>query len=198
VKRAIDVVGAIVGLLLSLPVLLVVGIAIRLDSPGRILFAHTRVGRNGRPFRCYKLRTMCHDAETQLARDEALMSAYRENGFKLPAHADHRVTALGRFLRTTSIDELPQFWNVLLGDMSLVGPRPIVAAELGHYEPHRERLLSMKPGLTGAWAVSGRSRIGYPHRASIELGYVHNWSIGGDLKILAQTVGVVLQRRGAY
>ena len=197
-KRAIDVVGAIVGLLLSAPVVLLLAVAIRLDSPGRVVFAQSRVGRGGRPFRCFKLRTMCADAESRLNGDHALRAAYELNHFKLPPHADDRITPLGRFLRTTSLDELPQFWNVLRGDMSLVGPRPVVASELVHYGATRDVLLSVRPGLTGAWAVRGRSRIGYPERAAIELGYARSWTIRGDVAIMFRTIGVVLQRRGAY
>ena len=198
IKRMVDIVGALVGLVLALPVLLLVALAIKLDSRGRVIFAQDRVGRGGRMFRCYKLRTMCADAETVLERDPVLLTHYRSNAFKIPVHEDHRVTAFGRFLRTTSLDEVPQFWNVLRGEMSLVGPRPIVAKELVHYGPQQAALLSMKPGLTGAWAVRGRSEIGYPERAAIELGYVRSWSLRGDLMILARTVRVVLLRRGAY
>ena len=197
-KRTIDVIGAVVGLVLAGPLLLLLAIAIRLDSPGRVVFAQTRVGRGGRPFRCFKLRTMCADAESRLDRDHTLRAAYESNHFKLPAHADDRITPLGRFLRTTSLDELPQFWNVLRGDMSLVGPRPVVTSELVHYAATRDVLLSVRPGLTGAWAVRGRSRIGYPERAAIELSYARSWTIRGDLAIMVRTVGVVLQRRGAY
>jgi lipopolysaccharide/colanic/teichoic acid biosynthesis glycosyltransferase len=196
-KRVLDVLGALVGLLLALPVLLLVAVAIKLDSRGRVIFAQDRVGRGGRLFRCYKLRTMCEDAELRLLKDAALLASYESNHFKLPVEADARVTGLGRLLRTTSLDEIPQFWNVLRGDMSLVGPRPVVPTELTHYGSTRDVLLSVRPGLTGAWAVRGRSRIGYPERASIELGYARSWTIRGDLVILVKTVGVVLQRRGA-
>jgi lipopolysaccharide/colanic/teichoic acid biosynthesis glycosyltransferase len=196
-KRVLDVVGALVGLLLAAPILAILAVAIKLDSRGRVFFAQDRVGRGGRLFRCYKLRTMCEDAESRLESDEALRARYESNHFKLPLESDTRVTGLGRLLRTTSLDELPQFWNVLRGDMSLVGPRPVVPSELSHYAATRDVLLSVRPGLTGAWAVRGRSRIGYPERASIELGYARSWTIRGDLVILVRTVGVVLQRRGA-
>jgi lipopolysaccharide/colanic/teichoic acid biosynthesis glycosyltransferase len=187
-----------VGLVLSAPLLLILAPLIKLDSPGPVVFAQMRVGRGGRLFRCYKLRTMCADAEHVLARDETLRAAYMAHGFKLPCHVDRRVTPLGRFLRTASLDELPQFWNVLCGDMSLVGPRPIVEAELAHYPGEDRRiLLSVRPGLTGAWAVAGRSLIGYPQRADIELGYVRHWSISRDVAILAQTVVTVAARDGA-
>ncbi len=198
VKRALDVAGAVVGLLLAAPLLVVLAIAVKLASPGPVLFGQKRIGQRGRRFTCYKLRTMCADAETRLAADDDLRASYEANHFKLPARHDPRVTALGRFLRITSLDELPQFWNVLRGDMSLVGPRPIVEAELGHYGASRDVLLAVKPGLTGAWAVQGRSRIGYPMRARIELDYARSWTLRGDLAIMLRTVGVVLQRRGAY
>jgi len=197
-KRAIDVTGAAIGLVLALPVLLVLAALIKLDSPGSVFFAHDRIGSGGRRFRCYKLRTMCADAEARLHSDPSLREAHRANHFKLPAHVDERITALGRFLRTTSLDEIPQFWNVLRGDMSLVGPRPVVADELVHYGSGRTLLLSVRPGVTGAWAVCGRSSIGYPQRATVELDYVRHWTLGRDLRILVRTVGVVLQRRGAY
>ncbi|GLC27471.1 hypothetical protein rosag_39840 [Roseisolibacter agri] len=198
VKRALDVAGALVGLVLAAPLLVVLALAVKLASPGPVLFGQKRIGQGGRRFTCYKLRTMCADAETRLATDHDLRATYEANHFKLPAHHDPRVTALGRFLRMTSLDELPQFWNVLRGDMSLVGPRPIVEAELGHYGASRDVLLAVKPGLTGAWAVQGRSRIGYPMRARIELDYARSWTLRGDLAIMLRTVGVVLQRRGAY
>jgi len=197
-KRSVDVLGAATALVLLAPVLLVLALLIRAGSPGRPIFAHERIGRNGRRFRCYKLRTMCADAEAQLDEDGALRSAYRANHFKLPATADPRVTPLGRFLRKSSLDEIPQFWNVLRGDMSLVGPRPVVEAELAHYGAARDTLLTVRPGITGAWAVRGRSRIGYPERARIELDYVRSWTTRRDLVILLRTFGVVMQRRGAY
>lgn len=197
-KRAVDIVGALLGLALSTPLLLLLAPLLRLEAEGSILFGQARVGRGGRIFRCYKLRTMCADAETQLVDDPALRADYEANGFKLPAGADHRVTPFGRLLRVTSVDEIPQFWNVLRGDMSLVGPRPIVPNELSHYARREEILLSVRPGLTGAWAVRGRSRIGYPERAAIELEYVQCWTLWGDLAILARTIIAVLQRRGAY
>ncbi len=197
-KRVIDVVGAVVGLLLSVPVLLVLALAIRIDSPGRVLFAQARVARGGRLFRCYKLRTMCTNAEERLQADRALRESYVANGYKLPVDCDPRVTRFGRLLRATSLDELPQLWNVLKGDMSLVGPRPVVEEELAHYGAARDLLLTVRPGITGAWAVRGRSRIGYPERAAIELDYVQSWTTRGDLAILLRTFGVVLQRRGAY
>lgn len=198
VKRSIDVVGAVVGLAVTSPLVAVFAVMMRVTSPGPLFFAHTRVGRDGRRFRCYKIRTMCADAESQLLDDPSLHATYRANGYKLPSHADARVTPLGRFMRMSSLDELPQFWNVLRGDMALVGPRPIVDGELEHYAPRDRRLLlSVRPGITGAWAVSGRSRIGYPLRAEMELEYVRRWSAWRDLTILVRTVAAVVVRRGA-
>jgi lipopolysaccharide/colanic/teichoic acid biosynthesis glycosyltransferase len=197
-KRTIDVIGGVVGLALFALPLAVLAVLIRLGSRGRPIFAHERIGRGGRPFRCYKLRTMCVDAEARLADDGPLRDAYHAHHFKLPTGADPRVTPLGRFLRMSSLDEIPQFWNVIRGDMSLVGPRPVVPNELTHYATTRDVLLSVRPGLTGAWAVRGRSRVGYPQRAGIELEYVRSWTLAGDFAILLRTIGVVLQRKGAY
>ncbi|HEY0777086.1 MAG TPA: sugar transferase [Gemmatirosa sp.] len=198
IKRLLDVVVAGVGLVVSAPLLLVLAALVRLSSPGPIFFAQARVGQGGRVFRCYKLRTMRNDAESLLRSDPELRATYERNGFKIPCDADHRVTGIGRFLRLTSCDEIPQLWNVLKGEMSLVGPRPLVARELSHYPgADRDLLLSVRPGLTGAWAVGGRSRVGYPRRAAMELDYVRHWSLGRDLRILFRTVGAVLARRGA-
>jgi lipopolysaccharide/colanic/teichoic acid biosynthesis glycosyltransferase len=157
------------------------------------------VGAKGRLFRCFKFRSMKRDAEQILRADAALCQKYLTNHFKLPEHEDPRLTRVGRFLRKTSLDELPQLINVLLGQMSLVGPRPIVPAELDHYR-HEAALvfMSLKPGITGAWAVSGRSEIGYPDRALLELEYIRRWSLLSDIAILVRTVPAVLRRRGAH
>ena len=197
-KRVFDVVFASLALVLVAPLLLLLAIAIRIDSPGQVLFSQPRVGRGGKLFACYKLRTMCKDAEARLHADPLLRAAYLANHFKLPSASDARVTRLGRFLRVSSLDELPQLWNVIRGDMSLVGPRPIVAQELFQYgAADRAVLLSMRPGITGAWAVAGRSRIVYPRRAAIEVAYVRAWSLRRDAMILLKTVSAVMQRRGA-
>ena len=193
VKRAVDVAGALVGIALAAPLMLVVAALIRMESKGWPLFRHTRVGRGGVRFGCLKLRTMFEDAEARLDADEALYGDYLRNNYKIPEDQDPRVTRLGRFLRRTSLDEVPQFWNVLVGDMSLVGPRPIVPTEVEHYAGARQRLLlTMRPGVTGAWAVSGRHAIGYPERAAVELSYVRGWSLRNDAVILAKTVTAVL------
>ena len=192
-KRVLDVSVASIGLTLALPLLAVAALAIRLESAGSPFFGHQRVGRGGRRFFCWKLRTMSQDAEARLQDDAALMDAYQRSDFKLPDDRDPRVTRVGRLLRKTSIDEIPQLWNVLIGEMSLVGPRPLVPDELRHFQGHVLALLSARPGLTGAWAVSGRHSVGYPKRAEIELRYVRRLSIRQDLAILVRTVGAVLK-----
>jgi exopolysaccharide production protein ExoY len=188
-KRGMDITGALVGIVVSAPVMLVLAALIRLESKGWPFFLHTRVTRDGHRFGCLKLRTMHADAEAQLEADDALYDNYVRNNYKIPEDQDPRVTRLGRFLRRTSLDEVPQFWNVLVGEMSLIGPRPLVPSELEHYTGARQRLLlSMRPGLTGAWAVSGRHAVGYPERSEIELGYVRRWSLRGDLRVLVRTL----------
>jgi lipopolysaccharide/colanic/teichoic acid biosynthesis glycosyltransferase len=191
-KRALDVVGAGLGLIVLSPVMLLMAVAIRLESRGPALFKHWRVGRDGRRFACLKFRTMQADAEAVLARDAELKALYREHNYKLPEEMDPRVTRLGKLLRRSSLDELPQLWNVLVGEMSLVGPRPVVEEELEHYRGSERLLLSVRPGMTGAWAVNGRHHVGYPARSEMELRYVRGWSLGSDLGILVGTVSAVL------
>lgn len=191
-KRAVDVLGATVGLIITAPVLATLFVAICLESPGMPLFRHERVGHRGKRFQCLKLRTMRVGAEEELRGNPTMYEEYRRHHFKIPDAKDPRTTALGRFLRRTSLDELPQLWNVLLGDMSLVGPRPVVEEELALYEGSRDLLLSMRPGITGAWAVNGRHYVGYPRRCEIELQYVRQWNVLTDLKILAATTRAVV------
>jgi exopolysaccharide production protein ExoY len=197
-KRCIDIIGAAVGLLLLSPIFALVAIAIKVESPGPMFFAHSRLGRGGRLFSCWKFRSMHEDAESRLHADEVLRHHYVSNHFKIPHHLDPRITRLGRFLRKSSLDEIPQLWNVLSGDMSLVGPRPIVPLESSHYGDDASVLLSMRPGLTGAWAVYGRNRVGYPMRANVELEYVKNWTLATDLAILARTPHAVFTQSGVY
>jgi exopolysaccharide production protein ExoY len=193
-KRAFDLVASLLGLILVAPVLAVLAALICLESPGPPLFRHERVGLGGRRFGCLKLRTMRTDAEEQLRANPALYDEYRRHHFKIPDDRDPRTTRIGRWLRRTSLDELPQLWNVLVGDMSLVGPRPVVAEELDVYQGSRTLLLSMRPGITGAWAVSGRNCVGYPERCELELNYVREWNAWIDARILVATVGTVLGR----
>jgi exopolysaccharide production protein ExoY len=190
-KRGVDVIGACVALIVIAPVIALLALLIRLESPGSPIFRHTRIGYRGRRFSCLKLRTMRAGAEDYLKSDSELYENYKRNHFKLPDGGDPRVTAFGRFLRRTSLDELPQLWNVLVGDMSLVGPRPVVEEELDLYGRSRELLLSVRPGLTGAWAVNGRHDIGYPDRCEIELDYVRGWTLVRDAHIVLKTVRVL-------
>jgi len=197
-KRLLDVVCSGVALLLLSPLMAVLAIAVRLESPGPAVFGQKRLGRHGRVFKCLKFRSMHTNAEQLLRSDPELYDLYVRNDFKLPEELDKRITRLGRFLRRTSLDELPQLWNVFRGDMSLVGPRPIVVEELRHYDNEEPLFLSLKPGITGAWQVNGRSSVAYPARAELELQYVQTWSLGKDLSILARTVPAVLAQRGAH
>lgn len=192
VKRVVDLVGTIVALAVTAPLMLLVAVAIRVESRGPVLFRHWRVGKNGRGFHCLKFRTMREDAEEILQGDEDLKRLYRENHYKLPDDLDPRVTRFGRFLRRTSLDELPQLFNVLVGDMSLVGPRPVIDEELEHYRGSERLLLSVRPGMTGEWAVNGRHHVGYPARAELELRYVRRWSVLRDVGILLGTVSAVM------
>jgi exopolysaccharide biosynthesis polyprenyl glycosylphosphotransferase len=197
-KRAMDIIGASVMLVLLAPLLAVVALLVSLDSPGPVVFAQRRLGRFGRPIRCYKFRSMYVDAEARLLRDSELFRRYVAHDYKLPASIDTRITPIGHFLRRTSLDELPQLWNVLKGDMSLVGPRPIVPDEIHHYNGEGPLLLSLKPGITGAWQVGGRSSLTYPKRAAVELEYVEGWSLWRDIGILLRTFPAVVASRGAH
>jgi len=198
-KRCLDALGSGVGLVLLMPVFAAVGLTIRLSSPGPVFFSHLRIGQHGRPFRIVKFRTMRGDAEEVLRRDTALWEKYVANDFKLPPGEDPRITRIGRWLRKTSLDELPQLWNVFKGEMSLVGPRPIVKAELEQwYGQQATELLSVPPGMTGLWQVAGRSDIRYPGRVELELQYVRTQSIFMDLKLLFWTALQVLKGKGAH
>ena len=197
-KRALDILGGAVILVVLAPLLAIIAALVVLDSPGPALFCQRRLGKFGRPIRCLKFRSMDVDAEARLRSDPVLYRQYVEHDYKLPATIDTRITRIGHFLRRTSLDELPQLWNVLKGDMSLVGPRPIVAEEINHYNGEGPLLLSLKPGMTGAWQVMGRSAVAYPERVAVELDYVEGWSLWRDLAILVRTIPAVLGGRGAY
>jgi len=197
VKRLMDFVGAVVLLALLAPLLTLIAILIKIDSRGPVLFAHRRLGREGKHFDCLKFRTMEVDAEQRVFTDEKLRHHYVSNDFKIPLHLDPRITRLGRFLRRSSIDELPQLWNVVQGEMALVGPRPIVALEATHYGDWLPVLLSVRPGVTGRWAVGGRSHVGYPGRVEVELDYVRSRSLLIDVLILLKTPWAVVTQRGA-
>lgn len=194
-KRCIDIVGALVGLVISIPIIAITAIPLRLESPGPIFFKQKRVGLNGRIFSIYKLRSMYMDAEE---RKKDLMAQNEMNGLMFKMTDDPRITKVGKFIRKTSIDELPQFYNVLKGDMSLVGTRPPTLDEYNQYESHHKRRLSMKPGITGMWQVSGRSNIeDFEDVVKLDVTYIDNWSIWLDIKILCKTVLVVFGHIGA-
>lgn len=198
-KRIIDIVGAIIGLIVSSPLFLCIGIFYLFgDSKGPIFFKQVRVGKHGERFYIYKFRSMIVNAEEKLKADKELYQKYLRNNYKLEPHEDPRITNLGRFLRKTSLDEIPQLINVLKGEMSLVGPRPVVEEELKEYGSEVSKFLSVKPGMTGYWQVSGRSEVGYPERVDVELFYVEHQSLFLDIAILLKTVAMVLLRKGAY
>jgi Undecaprenyl-phosphate galactose phosphotransferase WbaP len=197
-KRMIDIVGALAMLFALMPVMLALALLVRADG-GPVLFRQRRIGAGGKPFMCLKYRTMRTDAEAQLkallARDPEARASW-DSDFKL--RVDPRITRFGGMLRQTSLDELPQLFNVLKGDMSLVGPRPIVAAEVPRYGGAIREYLNCRPGVTGLWQVSGRNDVDYPTRVKLDQTYVRNWSVFADIAILFRTVRVVLRGSGAY
>ena len=195
VKRALDILGAIVGLILTGFLSIVVVPMIYLESPGPVIFTQTRIGLNGRRFKIYKFRSMYMDAEE---RKKELMARNEMDGLMFKVKDDPRITKIGKFIRKTSIDEFPQFFNVLKGEMSLVGTRPPTEDEFMQYEEHHKRRLSLKPGITGLWQVSGRSDIqNFEQVVRLDCEYIDSWSLGLDIKILFQTVLVVLGHKGA-
>ena len=198
-KRTFDLVATISGGLLISPILLAIAIANAISNHGHVFFAHRRIGKNGKEFYCYKFQSMVPDAEAKL---EQYLKSHPEarkeweETFKLTN--DPRVTKLGAFLRKTSLDELPQLWNVIKGDMSLVGPRPIVKKEIPRYGEHFKEYCSVLPGITGMWQASGRSDTTYAERVAMDTWYVHNWSVWLDIMYLAKTFGAVIHSKGAY
>jgi len=199
IKRGADIVVSLVLLVLTAPLFAAVAIINKMTSPGPVLFAQTRLGQNGGTFRLYKFSTMVADAEEVLKRNPGLRRKYLENNYKLPDGEDPRITRVGHFLRATSLDELPQLFNVLRGDMSLVGPRPVVPSEVEKYADYATLFLSAKPGMTGHWQVSGRSEIKeYARRVELDLEYIRDQSLRKDLEILLRTLPSVLLRRGAH
>lgn len=198
-KRAIDLTVALVTLILGLPLMVVIALLVKLTSPGPIFFGHERIGRHGRMFRAWKFRSMHPDADRMLAEYlEKNPEARKEWAETQKLRNDPRVTPLGRFLRKTSLDELPQVWNVIRGDMSIVGPRPIVKAEICRYGNSLRLYTSVKPGLTGLWQVSGRTECSYADRVRFDEFYIRHWSPWLDIYILAKTVIILLKRQGAY
>ena len=198
-KRIFDLVATVIGGLLILPVLLILAVLVGIDNKGGVIFAHRRVGRKGKLFPCYKFQSMVPDAQERLEEYLAQNPEARkewEESFKLTN--DPRVTKLGAFLRKTSLDELPQLWNVLIGDMSLVGPRPIVAKEIERYGDYIREYYMVPPGITGLWQVNGRSDTTYEERVAMDTWYVRNWSVWIDLVYLFKTVKTVFSGKGAY
>ncbi len=194
-KRAVDVAVALVALALLSPVMLVVALAIKVDSPGPVVFRQQRVGRGGRQFSFYKFRSMRADAEDAFWR---LVEMNEVKGPIFKIRQDPRTTRVGRVIRRTSIDELPQLFNVLKGDMSLVGPRPPIPHEVERYEDWHRKRLQVSPGITGLWQVSGRSQLTFDEMVLLDLWYIDNWSLMLDLQIIARTIPAVLLERGAY
>jgi exopolysaccharide biosynthesis polyprenyl glycosylphosphotransferase len=195
-KRAMDITGAGLGLIVLSPVLLLAALAVKLSSPGPVLFRQPRVGRANRQFLMWKLRTMVDGADRM--QDELLHLNEMEGGAMFKMADDPRVTRVGKILRRTSLDELPQLWNVLRGEMSLVGPRPFVVHESEQITGWAGRRLDTTPGITGLWQVLGRNDIPFEEMVKLDYIYVTNWSLWWDIKILCQTLPVVLARRGAY
>lgn len=195
VKRLTDIIGGLVGMLITIVVGILLAPPLLIESPGSLIFKQKRVGKNGRYFDIYKFRSMYKDAEE---RKKQLMEQNEMKGLMFKMTDDPRVTKVGKFIRATSIDELPQFWNVLKGDMSLVGTRPPTVDEFKQYAAHHRRRLSIKPGLTGMWQVSGRSNIeDFEEVVKLDLDYIDNWSLALDLKIIMKTVAVVFMKIGS-
>jgi exopolysaccharide biosynthesis polyprenyl glycosylphosphotransferase len=195
IKRAVDIVGAAVGLTLGAPILGLIALAIRLDSPGPTVFRQTRVGAGGKLFEIYKFRSMREGAEAEL---EQLLELNEADGPIFKIRDDPRLTRVGRFLRRTSLDELPQLWNVLRGEMSLVGPRPPIPSEVEGYQEWHKKRLDGRPGVTGLWQISGRSLLSFDEQVLLDIYYIENWSLWLDFKILLRTVPQVLFGDGAY
>jgi hypothetical protein len=198
-KRLIDLLLIVLSFPIVLPVCAVVSLIIKLTSPGPVFYGHLRVGKNGKSIKCWKFRSMCQDADKKL--DEILahnpeMQKQWERDRKLVD--DPRVTAVGKFIRKTSIDELPQFLNILTGEMSFIGPRPVTQGELVKYGEQADYILSVTPGLSGMWQTSGRSDTEYEERITLDTYYIQNWSIWLDIWLIIKTVWVVFKRKGAY
>lgn len=195
IKRCIDILISGIGCLICLPFFIIIAILIKLDSKGPVFFKHTRVGKHGSELKIYKFRSMVQDAEDAMKRFTPEQKKEFEENFKL--EKDPRVTRVGNILRKTSLDELPQIINILKGEMSIIGPRPIVKTELEKYGKNKEKFLSVAPGLTGYWAANGRSDVSYEERMALELYYVDHRSLLLDLKIFFKTISSVLKGRGA-
>jgi lipopolysaccharide/colanic/teichoic acid biosynthesis glycosyltransferase len=194
-KRTVDIVAGAFALLLLGPLFMGIAVAVWIEDGGSIFFAQTRVGRFGRHFKMYKIRSMCLDAEARLK--ELLASNQHKEGVTFKLKDDPRITRVGKWLRKFSLDELPQFFNVLIGDMSLVGPRPPVPREVAKYSPTDRRRLATKPGITCIWQISGRSEIDFSGQVKLDVDYIESQNFWSDLRILALTIPAVLSGKGA-
>ena len=195
IKRVIDVILASVALILLSPLFAIIAIAIKIDSKGPVFFAHKRIGKNGKIIKLYKFRSMVINAEELIKSfTPEQMREYKEN-YKLTN--DPRITKVGKFLRKTSLDELPQLINIINGDLSIIGPRPVVADELEKYGVNKDKFLSVTPGLTGYWAANGRSNTTYEQRMEMELYYIDNLSLKMDIKVFFKTILSFLKKEGA-
>lgn len=195
IKRVIDVILASVALILLSPLFAIIAIAIKIDSKGPVFFAHKRIGKNGKIIKLYKFRSMVINAEELIKSfTPEQMKEYKEN-YKLTN--DPRITKAGKFLRKTSLDELPQLINIINGDLSIIGPRPVIADELEKYGTNKDKFLSVTPGLTGYWAANGRSNTTYEQRMEMELYYIDNLSLKMDIKVFFKTILSVVKKEGA-
>ena len=195
IKRLIDIIGSLIGIILLSPIYIIIAILIKFDSPGKIVFGHTRKGKGGKDIKVYKFRTMYSNANEIF---ESFTSEQKEEYYKnFKLDNDPRVTKLGGFLRKTSLDELPQLFNILKGDMTIIGPRPIVEKEISKYGDKAEKLFSVVPGLAGYWQANGRSDTSYDERIEMDMYYIDNMSFYLDVKILFQTAISVLKGEGA-
>lgn len=203
IKRIIDLVGALIGCVVLVPLTIIIWLAnIITKDNGPVFYAHKRIGKNGKEFNMYKYRTMCNNAQDMVKDEESMkrfftdeqIEEWKEN-YKI--EDDPRITKIGKFLRKTSLDEIPQVINILKGELSIIGPRPVIGEELEKYDENKEKLLSVTPGLTGYWAANGRSDTSYEERMKMELYYVDNISFKLDFKIFFKTILTVLKREGA-
>lgn len=195
VKRILSILCSVISIIVLSPLFIIISLVVKISSKGSVFFIHERIGFQGKKFKLIKFRTMVDNAEDMIASFNPEQKKEWEENFKLKD--DPRITKIGKFLRKTSLDELPQLINILKGDMSFVGPRPIVEDELSWYGDNKEKLLSVKPGLTGWWAVNGRSDVPYPERCDLELYYVDHFSFGLDLKIIIKTFVAIIKKDGA-
>lgn len=199
IKRIFDIVVSLIALIFVLPITLVVFLIDSFgNNKGPVFYRQRRIGKHRKPFYIYKYRSMIVDADKKLKENKQLYDLYVANSYKLPPDQDPRITKFGRFLRRSSLDELPQFWNILKGDMSLIGPRPVVEEELKQYGDRVDKFLSVTPGAMGYWQASGRSEVHYPERCDLELYYVDHASLWFDIKIMFRNIISIFKTEGAY